>query len=386
MTDGPRISRRTLLAGLTAMGTVGALSGVGTAAYLFDSERTPASMRAGTVVLDARGETGGVDSAVLDFADVGLGDTEVGSVCVSLAEDSNPAWTWIRLCVGGEDDASVLCVLDAEATITGASDYANDVTVGGSLYDVLTTPDFDGRSLAEGVLVTGSGREHLAGDDNEICLVLTLSLPAELDQSVIENVRGANLRLEFEAVAEQTRHVTASNPFATACEIPPCDPPADSKDEPAVSFVAFCAAGGVGAGDVDLTVTSWKDGDPYAVDWTATVPVDGVVVKAGNGGRYYDVGGATSGTVSANGGTPISVTPSAPCPDGSTGVKFDWNDDGWDGEATGEKPNPRDSSENDAETNDSDDSASTVGPGGPKRPGRPGGSGGSGSPAGGPKQ
>ncbi|WP_423751718.1 hypothetical protein [Salinirarus marinus] len=365
MSEEPKVSRRALLAGLTAMGAVGSLTGVGTASYLLDTERVPANVTAGTVVLDAHGETDGVESTILDFDDVGLGDVEVGELCVSLADGSNPAWTWIRLCVA-ESDASVLCVLDAEATITGASDFAGDVTVSGSLYDVLTGVAFDGRSLSEGVLVAGNDREHLAGDDDEICLVLTLSLPSDLDQAAIEDVRGANLRLGFDAVAEQTRHVVASNPFTSACTVPPCEPPVESKDEPAISFLAFCADGGVDGGDVTLTVASWKDGDPYVVDWTSTVPVDTVIVKAGDGGQRYDVGGATSGTVSADGGTPGSVTPSAPCPDGSAGVKFDWNGGGWDDDSTGRKPG---SGRPDAGDDDSDESGGPSAPGGPSDPG-----------------
>ncbi|MFC6989070.1 hypothetical protein ACFQJD_10785 [Haloplanus sp. GCM10025708] len=186
------------------------------------------------------------------------------------------------------------------------------------------------------------------------------------DQAAIEDVRGANLRLGFDAVAEQTRHVVASNPFTSACTVPPCEPPVESKDEPAISFLAFCADGGVDGGDVTLTVASWKDGDPYVVDWTSTVPVDTVIVKAGDGGQRYDVGGATSGTVSADGGTPGSVTPSAPCPDGSAGVKFDWNGGGWDDDSTGRKPG---SGRPDAGDDDSDESGGPSAPGGPSDPG-----------------
>lgn len=114
---------------------------------------------------------------------------------------------------------------------------------------------------------------------------------------------------------------------------PECDPSefdCDGGDDPqpAISFIAFCVEdGSLSEGDITTReVTKTKDGgEPMAVRWESSTPIDRVVLKTGAGIENFEISDASSGTATAGEGTESldSQSPPSPCPDGETGVKFE---------------------------------------------------------------
>lgn len=97
-----------------------------------------------------------------------------------------------------------------------------------------------------------------------------------------------------------------------------------------ISYIAFCSTDGVDEGDVvDITGYNFdEDGNPRTVSWETSVGVEAVVMKAGTGSviNHYDPP-ATSDTVPNADTESTSADPSDPCPEGMSGVKFEFDGD-----------------------------------------------------------
>ena len=120
------VTRREVLAGITAAGTAGAVSGVGTAAMLADRETLANAVASGRVELrvDAGdGPTDAVDGPIaLPFPALSPGDA--GHVDLSLLvpdEDGvNPAYLWVRAgCAGPSSLVDALRLSVTHATGAG---------------------------------------------------------------------------------------------------------------------------------------------------------------------------------------------------------------------------------------------------------------------------
>ena len=135
-------------------------------------------------------------------------------------------------------------------------------------------------------------------------------------------------QLEFELVfhAQQCRHNDGrQNPCAA---------------RKGISFVSFCVDEGesVSDADVSFSVTERKaEGEPVALEWHSDVPLRTVVLKYGTVFENFYVDDATSGTVTVGAGDVRLVyepkdspalsngqEPSDPCPDGETGIKYEY--------------------------------------------------------------
>lgn len=121
-------------------------------------------------------------------------------------------------------------------------------------------------------------------------------------------------------------------------EIPPeVGPDPDPVDaDHAISWASFCVEdGAIDAEDIEITVTGIKDDDPHQptrIEWTSNVEVGTVTLKGGQ--QFWQFSGGTSGTATMGTGDDDGAlneqTNPSPCPDGSCGVKFNWeNEDGF---------------------------------------------------------
>ncbi|MFB6108865.1 MAG: hypothetical protein ABEJ82_08510 [Haloplanus sp.] len=338
MSDRPgvRVSRRALLAAVSTVGTVGALAGVGTAAYLHDEEALGTSeMAAGAVYLHLEdGGTGGLD---LEFAldDYGFDARDEETVCVGLGAESNPGWVWLRACpVGGPTDE-----LRARVTVDGDTVFSG--TLGG-LLATLSGGDGGGVLLTE---FAGDGAEPLdGGDAAAVCLTVGVWAPYALrdDPETVRALKDASpLTFALDVYAEQSRHVSTPRrpgPSGTnpAFAFPACDDPGDPTGH-AISNVWLCTGG-----PVDESGVSWVVRDPstgadvtgavaeaFVVEVTAPVPIDYAVVKAGTEFHRFEGGGATTLTVTSSGGTQVDAPSNfATCACVGDGVKLDdWDED-----------------------------------------------------------
>jgi hypothetical protein len=107
-----------------------------------------------------------------------------------------------------------------------------------------------------------------------------------------------------------------------------------------ISFVAFCVDDGdtLSLSQVSFSVAERNgSGEPIALEWDAAIPLRTVVLYYAGVFENFHVGGASSGAVSVGAGTvrlpfdpqgsPASTngqSPSNPCPDGETGIKYDY--------------------------------------------------------------
>lgn len=201
------VTRRSLLVGLTAAGSAGALFGVGSAAYLQDRERFPGNaVRAGTLDVESEWLDGEGDVA-LDFTGLTPGETRVGTAELSLS--GNPAWVWFgSTCPsperGIEDAVNVRLTVFPDCDGSGIDlfgDYvtlreALDATAGGSL-------------LTDGPVTDGDA----------VCVEFRVTMPGDLNGVSPAVVAGDEIDVSFRFVAEQVRHnASLVNPFAdNAC-------------------------------------------------------------------------------------------------------------------------------------------------------------------------
>ena len=355
-------SRRELLLGAGTIGIASLGAGVGTYAAFSDREQTTAIVTAGALDLRVHhesnyngrssdvvtdGEVDGGPGVVFDLPDVKPGDSGRSQFCFEL--QTNPAYLW--LC--GELTANVEAGLtEPEREAEDAADYgrgeladAIDVTLKyadaagnggetiteGSLRTVLAR-------LSNGLPLDAAGRgdvdagaqqpfEPSAGDDplTEPCLVFEWAIP----ESVGNEIQTDRVEFGLTFYAQQARHTDGTEN--------PCDEQDGSDgnggqntNKTAISFAAFCVdQGEITAADLTVSVAGTNDdGEPIAIDWTADREVDRVVLKTG-GGRLAieNFPGGSSGTATVGEGTPRidGQTPSTPCPDGVSSVKFEYD-------------------------------------------------------------
>ena len=120
----------------------------------------------------------------------------------------------------------------------------------------------------------------------------------------------------------------------------PEEPEEVDTDHPAISWVSFCVEeGSISAEDISkIDVTQIKKGeedfDPVQIEWevdeNSDVEVSNVTLKGGTEFWHFDAGG-TSGTVTMGDGygpkPQYGQKSQSPCPEGSCGVKFEWDED-----------------------------------------------------------
>lgn len=206
------LSRRRLLAGLGAVGALGTLSGVGTAAFLTDRETVAGAYRATELGLD---RSAFVDPLV--FAELEYGaPPETAERCIGIQpnDDSDdnfgPGYVWLRLCGG---DGRLTDLLDADVTLTlpDGSD--------------LTYPDGDDDSLTGAIAWLGSldGIYHAPGE--QTCLELSISVPETENQGDRNYLSGSpGLELTLEAYAQGAANNDPTNtPWTDDCSGTPVD-------------------------------------------------------------------------------------------------------------------------------------------------------------------
>jgi hypothetical protein len=338
--DEFRLNRRRLLAAVSTVGAVGALTGRGAAAFLSDRETLADNrMTAGSVTLALDGaDTRRVD-LVFAVDDYGFEHRATETVCLGLGDESNPGWVWVRAC----PTDPVADALDARLRVDGATVYTGSL---GGLLDTLAGPGGDGVLLTA---LAGDGDPVTPGPDGAVCLTVDVWASTALadDPGTVRALKAASpFAVGVDAYAEQSRHVptprrpaTGENPSFT---FPPCEATGggegggDGDDGGyAISNVSLCTSSSVDPDAVTWTVRDPETGadatgavdEAFVVTVTAPVPVQYVVVKAGPEFRRFDAGGATTITVSSTGGTLLDVPANfSRCACEGVGAKLDdWN-------------------------------------------------------------
>lgn len=201
------ISRREILAGLSGVGVVGAVSGAGTYALLTDEESFGGSIQSGTLTVDVSCQRCIVDEDGVSFSFGGIDRGDSGRETITLTVETNPARLWLQ-----SDCPPAVDRLGDELVITLRY---NGITVeSGTLSTVR-------RSLRGGISL--GGECTTPGEATE--LDLEWSLPDDTPDSVA----GEQTSLQLELLAEQCRHVdtiSGGNPFAGA---PACDDPEECR-------------------------------------------------------------------------------------------------------------------------------------------------------------
>jgi hypothetical protein len=196
-----RISRRELLAGITAAGAAGTLSGVGTAALLVDRETLAASATSGRVDLQIDTGDGPVDAMSspieldLPALEAGAGGSTTLSLLVPDTSGSNPAYLWLRAGCGLETTLGPHLRLSVSRT-DGA---------GGHLFEGTLTEFF--AVFAAGVPLDSSGDTVAVGHQDCVQPGSTLELLIEYELSPAY-VGAETLSILLEAAAVQCRHVS----------------------------------------------------------------------------------------------------------------------------------------------------------------------------------
>jgi len=338
---GPRMNRRTLLAAMSTVGTVGALSGRGVAAYLTDRETLGTNeVTAGAVTLSLDGADTGRASVGFTVDAYGYTNRDERTICLGLGPDSNPGWVWIRSCPRYptvEDD------LSARVTVDGATVFS------GTLGDLLVElSGGDGGGVLLTAFAGDEGTPLSPGPDGAVCLAVAVWAPTELrdDPGAVRALQAASpLSFTLDVYAEQSRHVPTPrrpvdgvNPsFAfPACEDPE-EPPEETRDHGrGISNVSLCTDAPVDPASVTWVVrdpetggdVTGLPGEAYVVEVTAPAPINYVVVKAATEFRRFDAGGATTVTVDSTGGTFLGVSSDfGKCACEGAGIKLDdWSE------------------------------------------------------------
>lgn len=198
-----RVTRRELLAGITAAGAAGTLSGVGTAALLVDRETLAASAAAGSVDIQFDLGNGPVDATggAVALPLPGLDAGESGRTTVSLllpdTDTANPAYLWLRAACGAETTLGPYLRL----TVSRADGD------GATLFDGTLT-EFDA-AFGAGVPLDASGAAVAPGA--QTCVdpgsEIQLDVRYELSDGYIGEETASIL---LQAAAVQCRHVEAT--------------------------------------------------------------------------------------------------------------------------------------------------------------------------------
>jgi hypothetical protein len=348
------LSRRAVLSGMGAVGVAGALGGVGTLAYVKDTERAGARIEAGVLDLelcwtaDEDCETGS-DLVTVPITVAEKGDGGSATIRYQLPDDgrNNPGYVWFRTscpvdACGLERDVEARLYRDDDCD--GTFDRG-ELVEEGRLCDVLSRLN-DG-VLLDGDAATGEGDPIQPGETR--CF--------GIEWELVDHLCGEDeLEVSFQFRAEQARHATEPvSPWEGAtCEVD-CDDTTECTncvpDEGGVSFLAF-GGSELTERDVRLSVTGVNtDGELVACDWESEKPVDVVVMKLGNGygaakngastgGEFAmyefsgpvdieDFGTGSRGSVRSGEGTLIvDGEPWNPCPNG--GVKYEVDEEAWE--------------------------------------------------------
>jgi len=337
--DGVRLNRRRLLAAISTVGVVGALTGRGAAAFLTDRETLADNrMTAGSVTLALDGADTQRTTLAFTVDDYGFEHRDEETVCLGLGDESNPAWVWIRACPGNP----IQDALDARLIVDGERAYAGSL---GGLLALLSGPDGGGVLLTN---LVGDGEPVTPGAEGAVCLTVAVWAPRTLadEPGTVRALKTASpLAVAIDTYAEQTRHVpTPRRPVAgenPSFAFPACEPTGGGEGDEdgegfAISNISLCTSTPVDPDaitwvvrdpetDADVTGTV---GEAFVVTVTSPEPIQYVVVKAGQEFRRFDAGGATTVTVSSTGGTLLDVSQSfAGCACEGVGAKLDdWND------------------------------------------------------------
>jgi predicted ribosomally synthesized peptide with SipW-like signal peptide len=336
-----RLNRRHLLAAISTVGAVGALTGRGTAAYLTDRETFADNrMTAGSVTLALDGADARRVDLFVAVDDYGFENRDTETVCLGLGDESNPGWVWVRAC----PTDPVADALGARLRVDGQTVYMGSL---GGLLGTLAGPGGDGVLLTS---LAGDGAPVTPGPDGAVCLTVDVWAPTALadDPGTVRALKAASpFAVSVDAYAEQSRHVSTprrpvigENPSFT---FPPCTPTGggsgggDDGDDGgyAISNVSLCTSSPVDPGAVTWTVRDPATGadatgavdEAFVVTVTAPVPIQYAVVKAGREFRRFDVGGTTTVTVSSTGGTLLDAPANfSQCACEGVGAKLDdWN-------------------------------------------------------------
>ena len=273
------VTRRELLAGITAAGAAGTLSGVGTTALLVDRETLAASATAGQVDLQYDlGEgpvdaTGGAISLPLEGLAAGDRDTALLSLVLPDTEGANPAYLWLRAACGAETTLGPYLRL----TVSRADGD------GATLFDGTLTEFF--AAFAAGVPLDASGAAHAPGDQS--CVdpgtELQLRVVYELSEGYIGDETASIL---LQAAAVQCRHVEATTrppAFDVPLGLEDCGPDCPcctlvgkyeiEDDTLAAGQYQFTEGASAYLLDVSNVVTN-DDGEPQAAEFAVVLADD----------------------------------------------------------------------------------------------------------------
>lgn len=207
------------------------------------------------------------------------------------------------------------------------SDGVETVLLEGSLAGILTRLTagipLDAVPESQGLTAPGDQACFEPGPGDETanpCLCLEWTCPDDTGNVV----QGDSFQFDLVFHARQCRHNDGRyNPCAR---------------RKGISFVSFCAGDGVAADAVRIDGVSFNDkGEPISVTWSSETPIDTVVLKYSTLFENFHVDGATSGTVTVGAGDEVvsqftqnEQTPSDPCPDGESGIKFEYDGGSFD--------------------------------------------------------
>ena len=201
------VSRREILASVGAIGTVGALSGIGTAAYLSDVERTEgSSIRAGTLDLEIAcdGANCNVEAdGTVSLGFAGLQPGASGAQEITVTQVGNPSWLWLAsTCPVDELESAIDVTVSFDRSCDGVVEYRYEGTLEEMLSDHAT-----GVRPVNGCLEGGETG----------CLTFEWSFRNEPG---VERFQGESLEFELKLYSLQCRHTEGTeNPFADVeCE------------------------------------------------------------------------------------------------------------------------------------------------------------------------
>jgi hypothetical protein len=237
------LSRRQLLAAMTAVGATGGFVGLSTGASLFDRERFDGTFVTGIVDLVVASSVNGAserlvdgDRFTLDLGELEPGDE--GQVDLRLllpetgneASPNNPAYPWFRpSCIA----ASGTLVDDLRMTLRyvdcATGDIGAVVVPWSSLREFVET-------FREGFALDGRSRPNRQ-PGNQACLDDPVCL--RLDYALRDSFEGqGDVRVDIDFVAAQCRnHAGEENPFAGTPGRRCDDPPEEQPDYKGISFI-----------------------------------------------------------------------------------------------------------------------------------------------------
>jgi predicted ribosomally synthesized peptide with SipW-like signal peptide len=205
------LSRRRLLAGLTAVGGLGSLAGVGTAAYLTDRETLTGSYRTTELALDRSNL-----DVPLSFESLRYGVPTTQSVEIGLDDDSAAGWLWLRLCGG---DTRLSRLLDAELTLVFPDGEETTFPDGGDSSLAAVVEELNDLNESTGADTESGAIRHGGGGSENVELTLTVTVPETDDAGELAYLRdGPNVVLTLSIHTEGADNNDASDsPWTADC-------------------------------------------------------------------------------------------------------------------------------------------------------------------------